>query len=151
MPNEFQNFMQDALTEAQQAQKADEVPIGAVLVHQGKIIATGHNRTRRNNDPTAHAEILAIREACAKLENFRLEDCDLYVTLEPCPMCAGAISEARIKRLYFGAEDAKSGGVFHGARVFDHPQSHHKPEIYAGIGEKASQDLLQQFFSQKRK
>lgn len=146
----FHNPMMEALNEARNAENAGEVPVGAVIVLDGEIIAHGQNRTRRDNDPTAHAEIVAIRQACENLQNFRLEACDLYVTLEPCAMCAGAIAEARISRLYFGAEDEKSGGVFHGAKVFSHKNCHHQPEIYAGLGEAQSQALLKAFFLQRR-
>lgn len=146
----FDNPMTIALDEARLAAAAGEVPIGAVIVCDGQIIARGQNRTRRDKDPTAHAEIVAIRAASSAKGNFRLGDCDLFVTLEPCAMCAGAIGHARIARLYFGAEDEKSGGTYHGARVFEHSQSHHHPEIYGGIGESAAAALLEDFFATLR-
>ena len=143
--------MDAALQQARAAAKRGEVPVGAVIVApNGEIIARAGNQTRELHDPTAHAEILAIRAACAALGGERLPDHDLYVTLEPCPMCASAISQARIKRLYYGAAGPKSGGVGQGPRVFSHPQSHHVPEIYDGIGAVASETLLQEFFCQKR-
>ena len=151
MTHKFNNFMSFALNEAKKAGSAGEIPVGAVIMKEGKLLATGQNRTRRDNDPTAHAEIVAIREASSRLKNFRLDDCDLFVTLEPCAMCAGAIVEARIKRLYFGADDSKSGATFHGAKVFAHPQCHHKPEIYQGIDAETSQFLLRSFFDEQRK
>jgi len=126
-------------------------PVGAVIVSpEGQIVAAAGNQTRELNDPTAHAEVLAIRAACALIGAERLGDHDLYVTLEPCPMCAAAISNARIKRLYFGADDPKSGGVTVGARVFSHAQCHHAPEVYDGIDAAASKDLLKQFFKTRR-
>ena len=143
--------MAEALEQARLAGGRGEVPVGAVIVSpEGEVIAATGNRTRELNDPTAHAEVLAIREACAALGAERLPDHDLYVTLEPCPMCAAAISNARIKRLYFGADDPKSGGVTVGARVFSHPQCHHAPEIYDGIDAQAATDLLKQFFERRR-
>jgi len=142
--------MDVALAEAQAAADREEVPVGAVIVQDGKIIARDGNRTRERKDPTAHAEMLVIRAACAALGKERLSGCDLYVTLEPCPMCAAAISHARIARLYYGAADPKSGGVAQGARVFQHPQCHHKPEIYDGIGAGASEAQLKAFFASKR-
>lgn len=150
MAQNFNNFMSIALDEAKKSAKAGEIPVGAVIIYDGKPLATGQNRTRRDNDPTAHAEIVAIRQAARINQNFRLSECDLYVTLEPCAMCAGAIAESRIKRLYFGADDPKSGGTSHGAQVFNHPQCHHKPEIYDGIGAETSQLLLKQFFAMAR-
>ncbi len=147
----FNNHMQTALTEAHAAAARGEVPVGAVITNSnGQIIAQAGNRTRELSDPTAHAEILAIRAACAKLGQERLIGHDLYVTLEPCPMCAAAISNARIKRLYFGASDSKSGGVTHGARVFSHAQCHHAPEVYDGLSASESEALLKDFFSTKR-
>lgn len=146
----FHSFMQAAMAEAEAAALRGEVPIGAVVVRGGVVIAAAGNRTRELSDPTAHAEVLAIREACRLMQSERLPDCDLYVTLEPCPICAGTISAARIKRLYFGASDAKSGGTLHGARVFQHPQCHHVPEIYDGIGAVESEALLRVFFAAKR-
>ena len=139
-----------ALACAQAAGVAGEVPIGAVVTQGGKVIATGENRNRRDNDSTAHAEMVAIRAACAVLGQERLTGCDMWVTLEPCPMCAGAIAHARIARLYYGAADPKGGGVDHGARVFAHPQCHHRPELFSGIGEEASARLLRDFFAERR-
>lgn len=144
--------MDAALAEANQAADAGEVPVGAVIVDpaSNSIVARARNETRTSNDPTAHAEILAIRRACGALERERLSGLDLYVTLEPCAMCAGAIANARIARLYFGAEDPKSGGVTHGARVFTHPQCHHRPEVFGGISEAACTDMLTSFFAKRR-
>lgn len=149
-PAGFTSFMDAALELARDAARCGEVPVGAVVVREGEIVGRGQNRTRRGADPTAHAEIEAIRDAAARLGSERLEGCDLYVTLEPCAMCAGAISHARIRRLYFAATDPKSGGVLHGARVFTHPQCHHVPEIYDGIGEEAAAALLKEFFAARR-
>lgn len=147
----FRSHMDIALREAEAAAHRGEVPVGAVVVDAGgRVLARAGNRTRELRDPTAHAEILAIRAACDVLSSERLAGCDLYVTLEPCPMCASAISQARIARLYFGAEDPKSGGVLHGPRVFDHPQSHHVPEVYDGIAATESAALLKAFFAPKR-
>lgn len=140
-----------ALEEARQAEARNEVPVGAVVVRAGSVIAQAGNRTRELNDPTAHAEILAIRIACQKLGTERLIDADLYVTLEPCAMCAGAISFARIRRLYFGAADEKGGAVVNGARFFASATCHHAPEIYAGIGEHEAAQLLKTFFRAQRK
>ena len=142
--------MQRALDLARAAGRAGEVPIGAVVVHRGQVIGEGENRNRRDNDPTAHAEIVAIRAAAETLGDFRLTECELWVTLEPCPMCAGAISHARIDRLYYGAADPKGGGVDHGARVFTHPQCLHRPDVYGGIGEAASAEMLRDFFVVRR-
>lgn len=139
--------MRRALDLARAAGAAGEVPIGAVLVHKGTIIGEGENRNRRDNDPTAHAEIVAIRAAAAALGDYRLTDCELWVTLEPCAMCAGAISHARISRVYYAAPDPKGGGVDHGARVFAHPQCLHKPEVYGGIAETTAAELLRDFFA----
>jgi tRNA(adenine34) deaminase len=145
------SHMDIALTEGRAAAQRGEVPVGAVLVApDGRIIAQAGNRTRELNDPTAHAEIVVIRAACAELADERLTDCDLYVTLEPCPMCAAAISFARIRRLYFGASDPKGGGVEHGARVFSHPTCHHVPEVYPGIAEADAAELLRNFFAARR-
>ena len=127
-----------------------EVPVGAVVIRDGRILGEGHNAPRRSHDPTAHAEIVAIREAAWSLGSERLIGCDLFVTLEPCAMCAGAIAHARIARLYYGAPDPKGGAVEHGARVFAHPQALHRPEIYAGISEGEAADLLREFFRQRR-
>lgn len=146
----FKSYMDEALAEARAAQDRGEVPVGAVIVGPDGIIARSGNRTRELNDPTAHAEILAIRGACQDLGQERLNGFDLYVTLEPCPMCAAAISHARIARLYYGAGDPKSGGVAQGAKVFSHPQCHHAPEIYDGIAADASEELLKAFFAQRR-
>lgn len=143
--------MELALQEARAAGARGEVPVGAVVISaQGAVIARAGNRTRQDNDPTAHAEILAIRAACAQLRSERLGNCALYVTLEPCAMCAGAIAAARIGRLYYGASDPKSGGVATGARVFAHPQCHHAPEVFDGISERQSAILLRDFFAAKR-
>ena len=141
-----------ALAEAEAAAARGEVPVGAVLVDgaSGKIVARAGNRTRELADPTAHAEVQAIREATASAGVPRLPDCDLYVTLEPCPMCAAAIALARIRRLYFGAPDPKSGGVEHGPRIFTHDTCHHRPEVYSGIGEARAAELLREFFQAKR-
>jgi len=147
----FRSYMQVALAEARAAAARGEVPVGAVIVApSGRIVAQAGNRTRELTDPTAHAEMLAIRGACAALGQERLTGHDLYVTLEPCPMCAAAISAARIGRLYFGAADPKSGGVTVGARVFAHPQCHHVPEIYDGLAETESARLLRDFFAGRR-
>ena len=147
----FVSHMEAALAEARAAGARGEVPVGAVVVApDGRILAAAGNRTRELSNPTAHAEMLAIQAACAGAGSERLDGHDLYVTLEPCPMCAGAISFARIRRLYYGASDPKSGGVGQGARVFSHPQCHHAPEIYDGIGAGAAAELLTQFFALKR-
>jgi len=147
----FRSHMEAALAEARAAGARGEVPVGAVVVAPGgTIVARAGNRTRELNDPTAHAEILAIRAACEAGGVERLGGHDLYVTLEPCPMCAGAISAARIARLYYGAADPRSGGVATGARVFSHPQCHHAPEIYDGIGAAEARGLLQAFFAARR-
>ena len=127
-----------------------EVPIGAVVTRGGEIVGEAFNRPRALHDPTAHAEILAIRAAAERLGSERLQECDLWVTLEPCPMCAGAIAHARIARLYYGASDPKGGGVEHGARVFDQPQCLHRPEVYSGIGEADAAGLLREFFARRR-
>ncbi len=143
--------MEMALAEAVAAGARGEVPVGAVVLGpDGEIIARAGNRTLELKDPTAHAEMLAIRQASAVLGSERLIACDLYVTLEPCPMCAGAISFARIRRLYYGASDPKGGGVEQGARVFAQPTCHHRPEIYPGIGERAAAQLLTDFFAALR-
>ncbi|MCK4712624.1 MAG: nucleoside deaminase [Marinosulfonomonas sp.] len=149
--SQFTSYMDIALDEARAAGARGEVPVGAVIIApNGEIVARAGNRTRELNDPTAHAEILAIRAACAALGSERLTDHDLYVTLEPCPMCAMAISAARIKRLYYGASDPKSGGISQGPRIFTHPQAHHVPEIYDGINAAAAETLLQDFFKARR-
>lgn len=142
--------MEAALDQARAAGARGEVPVGAVIVLAGQIIAAAGNRTRELSDPTAHAEVLAIRAACAAAGSERLPGHDLYVTLEPCPICAGTIAAARIARLYYGAADPKSGGVAHGARVFSHPQCHHVPEVYDGIAGAEAEALLKDFFAAKR-
>lgn len=147
----FKSHMEAALAEARAAGDRGEVPVGAVLVGEaGEVLARDGNRTRELADPTAHAEMLVIRAAAEALGSERLAGCDLYVTLEPCPMCAAAISAARVARLYYGAPDPKSGGVAHGARVFTHPQCHHVPEVYDGIGADAAATLLRDFFAGRR-
>lgn len=143
--------MERALAEARLAAERGEVPIGAVIVGpDGAILAQAGNRTEEISDPTAHAEMLAIRAAAAALGAPRLVGCDLYVTLEPCPMCAQAISFARIRRLYWGASDSKGGGIEHGPRIFDQPTCHHKPELYPGMGEREAGELLRGFFQARR-
>lgn len=142
--------MQQALAAARAAADAGEVPIGAVVVHRGEIVAVAHNAPRALHDPIAHAEMLAIRAAAAALGRERLEDCDLWVSLEPCPMCAGAIMHARIARLYYAAPDPKGGAVAHGARLFDQPTCLHRPEVYAGLGEEEAATLLRDFFKSRR-
>jgi len=144
------SFMDLALDEARAAAAAGEVPVGCVIVREGEVLARAGNRTLRDRDPTAHAELLAIRTAAAATGSERLTDCDLYVTLEPCTMCAGAISFARIRRLYFGAADPKGGAVDHGVRFFTSPTCHHRPEIYSGIGEGDAAALLREFFRERR-
>lgn len=146
----FNSYMDLAFEEAQSAADRGEVPVGAVLVKDNQIIARAGNRTLELNDPTAHAELLIIRAGGAELGSQRLTGCDLYVTLEPCPMCAAAISFARIGRLYYGAQDKKSGGTESGIRYFSHPTCHHVPEIYGGLGATKAADMLKTFFSQKR-
>lgn len=142
--------MQLAFAQAKNAETAGEVPIGAVIVKDGNVIASAHNLTETSNDPTAHAELIAIRAACEQLKTPRLNDCDLYVTLEPCAMCAAAISFARIRRLYYGAPDPKGGGVVHGARFFSQATCHHKPEIYGDIAAQECGELLSAFFRARR-
>lgn len=146
----LRSFMDLALDQARLAADRGEVPVGAVVVFGGQVVAQAGNRVRELRDPTAHAEVLAIREACRVAESERLIGHDLYVTLEPCPICAGAISAARIARLYYAASDPKSGGVAHGARVFSHPQCHHVPEVYDGIAATEAETLLKAFFTGKR-
>lgn len=146
----FRTHMNIALEEARAAGARGEVPVGAVVVGPDGVVAQAGNRTRALNDPTAHAEMLAIRAACAAVGQERLSGYDLYVTLEPCPMCAAAISNARIARLYYGAADPKSGGVAQGPRVFSHAQCHHAPEVYDGLDAKASEELLRDFFAARR-
>ena len=143
--------MNVALEEAAKALERGEVSIGAVIVENfGNIVARAGNETRARLDPSAHAEVLAIREACTVLKTERLVNCDMYVTLEPCAMCAALIANARIRRIYFAASDPKSGGIQQGARIFDRKQTHHVPEIYSGIGEEKAAELLRNFFSKKR-
>jgi tRNA(adenine34) deaminase len=143
--------MARALDEAAAAAEAGEVPVGAVLVDAaGEFVVASGNRVERDHDPTAHAEMLVLRAGAAKLGTKHLADCDLYVTLEPCPMCAAAIGFARLRRLYFAAYDPKGGGVEHGPRIFDQPTCHHRPEIYGGIAERAAADLLRRFFRKRR-
>jgi len=139
-----------ALAEAEAAAARGEVPVGAVVVRDGLVLARAGNRTRELNDPSAHAEMLAIREACRALADERLTGCDLYVTLEPCPMCAAAISFARIRRLYFGAGDPKGGAVENGVRLYASPTCHHAPEVYGGIRESEAARLLKDFFRERR-
>ncbi|WP_010441889.1 nucleoside deaminase [Ruegeria conchae] len=148
---EFRSHMKLALEQAQAAADRGEVPVGAVIIGpDGQVVAAEGNRTRELNDPTAHAEILVLRAACAQAGSERLPDHDVYVTLEPCAMCAAALAAARIRRVYYGASDPKSGGVAHGARVFSHPQAHHAPEIYDGIGAEEAERLLKDFFVGRR-
>lgn len=142
--------MRRALDLAREAAEAGEVPIGAVVTLNGRIVAEGQNRNRRDNDPTAHAEIVAIRAAAALAGDFRLTGHALWVTLEPCVMCAGAISHARLEALYYGASDPKSGGVEHGARAFTHAQCHHRPDLFPGVGEAESAAMLRTFFAERR-
>ena len=142
--------MTRALELAQEAADAGEVPVGAVIVKDGTIVGEGHNAPRATNDPTAHAEMVAIRKAGDALGSDRLENCELWVTLEPCAMCAGAIAHARIGKLYYAASDPKGGAVEHGARVFEQAQCHHRPEIYSGMGEEPAGDLLRDFFARRR-
>ncbi|MAW37190.1 MAG: tRNA-specific adenosine deaminase [Rhodospirillaceae bacterium] len=143
-------FIEDALQQAEAAFAVGEVPVGAVVVRDGTVIAAARNRVEADQNPQAHAEMLAIAEACRVLGRKWLEDCDLYVTLEPCPMCAGALSLARIRRVYYGAADPKSGGVDHGPRVFAQPTCHHAPEVIAGVEERRCGELLTAFFAQRR-
>ncbi|GIT90869.1 tRNA-specific adenosine deaminase [Jannaschia pagri] len=146
----FRSFMPQALIQARAAAARGEVPVGAVVSRGATILAEAGNRTRELSDPTAHAEILAIRAACARLGSERLIGCALWVTLEPCAMCAQAIAHARLARLHFGALDPKSGGVLHGARVFEHTQTHHRPEVYDGLEGDACAELLREFFAERR-
>jgi tRNA(Arg) A34 adenosine deaminase TadA len=145
-------YMDIALAEAKLAAQAGEVPVGAVIVDAGSgiVVAAAHNRVERDHDPTAHAEMLAIRTAAAKLGRTRLDGLDLYVTLEPCAMCAQAIAFARLRRLYWGASDPKGGGVENGPRIFAQSTCHHRPELYGGIGEREAAELLQDFFRKLR-
>ena len=144
------SFMDLALAAAEKAGKSGEVPIGCVIVRNGEVVASAGNRTLTDRDPTAHAEILALRAAAHALGSERLTGCDLYVTLEPCTMCAAAISLARIRRLYYGATDPKGGAVVHGPRIFAQPTIHHRPEIYDGIGAGEAAGLLRDFFAARR-
>lgn len=147
----FTSYMDIALEEARAAAARGEVPVGAVIVApDGSVAARAGNRTRELADPTAHAEILALRAACSAAGSERLPGHDLYVTLEPCPMCASALSQARIARIYYGAADPKSGGVAQGPRIFAHPQCHHVPEVYDGIGAREAEALLRAFFAARR-
>ena len=143
-------MMKEALDLAKAAGAAGEVPVGAIVVRDGRIIGRGSNRPLESHDPTAHAEIVAMREAAAYLGNERLTGCELWVTLEPCAMCAGAIAHARIARLYYGADDPKGGAVIHGPRLFEQPTVHHRPEIYAGIAADEAAALLRNFFAKRR-
>ncbi len=148
----FHSHMDQALSEARAAATRGEVPVGAVIVDpRGQVVAADGNRTRELNDPTAHAEVLVIRAACAAAGSERLAGYSLYVTLEPCAICAATIAAARIARLYYGASDPKSGGVAHGARVFTHPQAHHVPEVYDGLAEDEAAELLRSFFEERRR
>jgi tRNA(adenine34) deaminase len=149
-PTPPSSFMDLALAQARAAAAAGEVPVGCVIVRNGEVIAQAGNRTLADRDPTAHCEIVAIRAAALALAGERLADCDLHVTLEPCAMCAGAISFARIRRLYYGAPDPKGGAVDNGVRFFASPSCHHRPEVYAGIGEAQASDLLKGFFRSRR-
>ena len=144
------SFMDMALAEARAAAAAGEVPVGCVIVRDGQVIARAGNRTLAERDPTAHCEMVAIRAAARALASERLADCDLYVTLEPCPMCAAAIAFARIRRLYYGAADPKGGAVENGVQLFASPSCHHRPEIYGGIGEEEASALLKDFFRARR-
>lgn len=150
MTNKPQNPMEMALALAQEAARNGEVPVGAVVVHEGEIIATAANQMKALGDPTAHAEMMAMRKALDVVGSGRLAACDLYVTLEPCTMCAGAIAHAKIRRVYYGAEDAKGGAVDNGVRFFNQPTCHHKPEVISGLLESKSAKLLQSFFLARR-
>lgn len=146
----YRSYMDLALAEAERAADDGEVPVGAVVVYEGVVVATGRNRVIGDHDPTAHAEIVALREAGRELGSERLIDCDLWVTLEPCPMCAGAISFARIRRLYYAAQDPKGGAVENGVRLFSSPSCHHVPEVYSGLAETEASDMLKRFFKERR-
>ena len=150
MPFQLPEPMRLALDEARAAAAAGEVPVAAVVTRGGEVVATGRNRMRELDDPTAHAEMVAMRAAAAALGSPRLDGCDLWVTLEPCAMCAGAMALARIGRLYFGAADPKGGAVLHGPRLFAQPTCHHAPEVYAEIGEGEASELLRTFFRERR-
>ena len=145
-----ENYMEMALAEARAAAERGEVPVGAVLVCDEVVVARDSNRTREGNDPTAHAEMLVVRAACRLLGQERLMGCDLYVTLEPCAMCAAALSFARIRRVYYGAADPKGGGVDHGPRFFTQPTCHHAPEVYSGMAEQEAAGILRDFFRSRR-
>lgn len=146
------NAMAEALSQAKRAFEADEVPVGAVITHHpsGQILAAAHNETEQRQDCTAHAEMLVIRAAQKALGGKSLADCDLWVTLEPCAMCAGALAHARIRRIYYGAPDEKGGAIDNGAHIFNLPTTHHKPEIYGGLSQAESAELLRRFFQSKR-
>jgi tRNA(Arg) A34 adenosine deaminase TadA len=150
MVRPFSDPMRVALDEARAAAAAGEVPVGAVVTRAGEIVASARNRMRDGADPTAHAEMVALRAAAAALGTSRLDECDLWVTLEPCAMCAGAIALARIRRLYFAAPDPKGGAILHGPRLFAQPTCHHAPEVYSGMGEEEAADLLTTFFRTRR-
>jgi tRNA(adenine34) deaminase len=148
--NSDEIWMEEALREAQRALANGEVPVGAVVVHEGRVIGRGSNCPITSNDPTAHAEILALREAGAAVGNYRLLDCDLYVTVEPCAMCAGAITHARVRRLIYGAEDAKAGAVHSMLQILNHPKLNHQVEVTSGVLAARCMDLLQTFFRERR-
>ncbi len=150
MENSDEMWMEEALREAQRAQTLGEVPVGAVVVLQGRVIGRGANRPISDSDPTAHAEILALREAGRELGNYRLGDCELYVTVEPCPMCAGAITHARIKRLVYGADDPKAGAVKSAIQVLNHPQTNHRVEVVSGVLAGRAMEMVQAFFRERR-
>jgi tRNA(Arg) A34 adenosine deaminase TadA len=150
MVRPFSDPMRLALDEARAAALADEVPVGAVVTRAGEVVATGRNRMRGGLDPTAHAEMVALRAAGERLGSSRLDECDLWVTLEPCAMCAGAIALARVRRLYFAAPDPKGGAVLHGPRLFSQPTCHHAPEVYQGMAEEEAAALLRDFFAGRR-
>lgn len=150
MASPFADPMRRALAEARAAAEAGEVPVGAVVIRGAEVVATGRNRMRTDGDPTAHAEMVALRAAAAALGTSRLDGCDLWVTLEPCAMCAGAIALARIGRLYFAAPDPKGGAVLHGPRLFAQPTCHHAPEVYSGMCEAESAAMLREFFGARR-
>jgi tRNA(Arg) A34 adenosine deaminase TadA len=150
MADPFSEPMRLALQEARAAGEAGEVPVGAVVIHRGAVVASARNRMQGDADPTAHAEMAALRAAGAALGSSRLDECDLWVTLEPCAMCAGAIALARIRRLYFAASDPKGGAVLHGPRLFAQPTCHHAPEVYAGLAEGEAGEMLKAFFAERR-
>lgn len=143
-------WMRRAVSQAKLAAEADEVPVGALIVRGGQILGLAHNGREQLRDPTAHAEMLAITQAASSIEDWRLEGCTMYVTLEPCAMCAGAIAHARIRRLYYGASDPKGGAVEYGPRFFSQPTCHHRPDVYGGIGAREAGDLLRDFFAARR-